>query len=148
MKQHSTPRALLADAQASGIFQVPMQHAADIVSVAQALGFRVWALDLATLNDDAELLQALARVAEFPAWFGGNWDAAADCLNDLSWNPASGYLLSIHGSSRDLLRLQAGWTQLVDILGGASQLWKADNVPFWVLVEAPAQHLAPWPPKC
>jgi RNAse (barnase) inhibitor barstar len=31
------------------------------------------------------LLEALAHVLVFPAYFGSNWDALFDCLRDFSW---------------------------------------------------------------
>ncbi|QYY31138.1 MULTISPECIES: barstar family protein [Cupriavidus] len=31
------------------------------------------------------LLEALASVLAFPAYFGSNWDALFDCLRDFSW---------------------------------------------------------------
>jgi RNAse (barnase) inhibitor barstar len=32
-----------------------------------------------------QLFNVLRRELQFPAYFGDNWDALADCLRDLSW---------------------------------------------------------------
>ena len=45
------------------------------------------------MNDRMDLFDQFGSVLEFPSWFGGNWDAFADCLQDLSWLPASGYVV-------------------------------------------------------
>ncbi|MFF3240894.1 barstar family protein [Micromonospora sp. NPDC002931] len=31
----------------------------------------------------------------FPGYFGWNWDALSDCLRDLNWLPAEGYLIVV-----------------------------------------------------
>jgi RNAse (barnase) inhibitor barstar len=36
-------------------------------------------------RDKEDLLQELAGKARLPSYFGANWDALYDCLNDLSW---------------------------------------------------------------
>jgi hypothetical protein len=41
--------------------------------------------------------QELARALRFPDYFGCNWDAVYDCLTDLNWLPAAGYVLVLDG---------------------------------------------------
>jgi hypothetical protein len=52
-------------------------------------------IDGAAINSRDELLDAIAAQLEFPAYFGHNWDALEECLRDLSWLPASGYVLVV-----------------------------------------------------
>jgi hypothetical protein len=56
-------------------------------------GWAVYPLDGARIADPAELLEECATQLAFPIWFGNNWDALVDCLADLSWLPAAGYVL-------------------------------------------------------
>jgi RNAse (barnase) inhibitor barstar len=49
-------------------------------------------IDGARLTGKAELLRALAEAFSFPSHFGHNWDALVDCLSDMSWLPAAGYV--------------------------------------------------------
>lgn len=58
-------------------------------------GWRVATLDGAAIASREALLDACATALEFPGWYGRNWDALADCLRDLSWLPADGYLLHV-----------------------------------------------------
>jgi hypothetical protein len=37
------------------------------------------------LSGKTKLLDALRVALEFPAYFGRNWDALSDCLQDMSW---------------------------------------------------------------
>lgn len=39
----------------------------------------------AGIQSKGELLETLARVGQFPGYFGGNWDALLDCLRDFNW---------------------------------------------------------------
>ena len=41
------------------------------------------------------LLNEWASVLEFPGYFGQNWDALIDCITDMSWLPASSYIVAI-----------------------------------------------------
>ncbi|HEY2794380.1 MAG TPA: barstar family protein [Micromonosporaceae bacterium] len=44
-------------------------------------------VDGGTMTDRASMFEEFAVACDFPSWFGGNWDAFADCLRDLSWLP-------------------------------------------------------------
>ena len=86
-------------------------------------------LDLRNTGSKAELLAAFARALSFPDWFGANWDALADCLGDLSWLPASAYLLRLHGQPA----LPASELDLLDeILSEAADNWTETGTPFVV----------------
>jgi hypothetical protein len=41
------------------------------------------------------LFDELAAALQFPAYFGGNWNAVRDMLSDLRWVPADAYLLIV-----------------------------------------------------
>ncbi|MGW1883776.1 barstar family protein [Streptomyces sp. NPDC001970] len=46
-------------------------------------GRNITVLDLHGVTDKAAFMERCASDLEFPAWFGHNWDALADCLTDL-----------------------------------------------------------------
>lgn len=52
-------------------------------------------IDGAAVQSRDELLDAIAAALEFPDYFGRNWDALDECLRDLAWLPADGYVLIV-----------------------------------------------------
>lgn len=74
-------------------------HFASVAEIAAFLerpcDLAVFHLSEADLRSGRELLTRIAREMEFPAWFGENFDALNDCLRDLDWHPAPGYVLIV-----------------------------------------------------
>ena len=92
----------------------------------------------------AGVLGEFARVLDFPAYYGKNWDALEECLTDLQWLPAPGYLFFIT-EAEELLPDQAEeYATLIAILEQSGKVWATEQdvrpeIPFHVFlsVEAP-----------
>ena len=99
------------------------------------------------------LLAELARVLDFPAHFGRNWDALEDCLTDLGWLPAAGYRLVVSAADRLLARDAAGYATLVALLEDVGRAWGTATtghpgrgaVPFHTVLAVPASQLGARP---
>jgi RNAse (barnase) inhibitor barstar len=110
-----------------------------VCTLARSIGFDCTRIDLAGCSDKAGLLARIATAMGFPAWFGYNWDALFDCLTDLGWRPALGYVLILEHATE----LQATEPEVFDtalaILGDAAAVWQARGAPFRAFVStAPA----------
>ena len=107
-------------------------------SLAGSLGFDAVRIDLAACGDKASFLGQMAEALAFPDWFGQNWDAFLDCLADLSWRPARGYVLLLEHA--DTMRHDApeALDTALAILGDAASAWESRGVPFRVFVSAPS----------
>lgn len=83
------------------------------------------------------LLKNIAAALEFPGWFGHNWDALEDCLADLSWRQARGYVLLVEAA-------EAGdeFGVFVDVLASAAQSWAQRGKPFFAVFIDPERALA------
>ena len=92
-----------------------------LARAAQLPGTRVVDLDGGTLPDAASLFRALAAALAFPAYFGANWDALDECLNDLEWLTETGILVLVRRASRLLEREPEGLDTLLGILAGAAR---------------------------
>lgn len=128
-------QTLLADAERAGLYRMPATGCAPLTTAAAALGFPCLRVDLAGCLDKGCLLDRLARALSFPAWFGRNWDALADCLTDLAWMPAAGYVLVLGLGTAPAASLEADLRTALAVLEDATAYWREQNVPFWVFVD-------------
>jgi RNAse (barnase) inhibitor barstar len=69
------------------------------------------------------LLTECARVLDFPDYFGHNWDALEECLADLEWLPAKGYILLITDAAHVLSDDEAEYETFLEILCDAGEAW-------------------------
>jgi RNAse (barnase) inhibitor barstar len=46
------------------------------------LGFKIYVIDGAKIRDESSFFSEVAKVFDFPAYFGHNWDAWNECLGD------------------------------------------------------------------
>lgn len=99
---------------------------------------------------EAGLFAEFARAMRFPDYFGHNWDALEECLMDLEWLPAKGYILLFLDADLVLSEDEEGFQSLVDVLRDAGEAWASGqagtssnrSVPFHVVcaLTEPRQH--------
>lgn len=120
----------------SGVYAAPADTAA---LRARAAGSDLaWKdVDLARVRSKDELLRAMAGALEFPAHFGGNWDALEDCLGDSEYLPHAGYVMHLTHADLAQRALGEAWDTLLDILRESAAYWKGRK-PFVVLVDGAA----------
>jgi hypothetical protein len=95
----------------------------------------------------AAVLAEFARVLEFPAYAGPNWDAFEECLGDLEWLPAAGYILVVTDAEQLLARRPADYVTFVSILESVGRHWARPDpgtprrvaTPFHVLLTVTAR---------
>src|SRR5262245_57427536 len=131
----------LSDAAKSGVYRA--SHGRDIAEAARASKLSLACIDLSGATGKDALIERFARALEFPAWFGGNWDALEDCLTDLSWSGAGGHVLLIEGAAASDER-----GILADILRSAATFWAersaGEKRPFFaVFIGAAPDDLPP-----
>ncbi|KAB2936742.1 MAG: barstar family protein [Rhodocyclaceae bacterium] len=114
----------------------------ELHATAEAAGFATVRIDLGTAGNKTELIERLATALVFPDWFGRNWDGLADCLGDLSWLPAAGYLILIEHCDDFHARLGEDFAIALQVFAEAADAWRDARVPFWVLVDAHADGLS------
>ena len=85
------------------------------------------------------LLGEFSRVLDFPSYFAKNWDAFMDCLTDLQWLPAPGYVFVILDAEEVLIEHEHEYAIFIDILNEAGRVWGTEQdvrpaIPFHVLL--------------
>jgi RNAse (barnase) inhibitor barstar len=124
---------ILGDPGQAGIYQLPPDFDA-LEAAAADNDFALWRIDLSAVRTKQELLDTIARELAFPDWFGGNWDALEDCLTDLAWCVASGYVLILANAGGFAAAEPEEFETALEVFDGAAEYWYDEDVPFWVLV--------------
>jgi RNAse (barnase) inhibitor barstar len=138
-------QAILADPAKAGVYHLPQTDKKQLMSAAKAGGLAAFRVNLAKAGDKEQMLAAIAKALKFPDWFGHNFDALADCLADMSWKPAEGYLVllehcdGIHGKAEE------NFVSTLQIFEQAASDWREEGIPFWCLVEMQSDGIA-WLP--
>lgn len=105
----------------------------------EAHGWRCFVLDGDAIEDKRSFLHACATSMHFPDYFGKNWDAFEECLNDLSWLPAPGYVLLYDNVENFARHAPKEWSVAHDILVEAVKRWQNEQIPFVVLLRKTGQ---------
>ncbi len=127
----------MKDASRSGVYRATAEPV--VLEVAGEAGLQVMAVTLAAARDKESLMKTLAEALGFPKWFGANWDALEDCLSDLSWRDAPGWVLVLHDADAlpgDELGV------LLEVLRSAAQFWAGRGRPFFAVFIDPRRSLA------
>jgi RNAse (barnase) inhibitor barstar len=104
--------------------------AAALCALARSLGLRCARIDLEGCAGKDDTLARIGAALGFPDWFGANWDALFDCLNDLEWLPAAGYVLVLENTRGLRESASADFQVLLDILGETAAAWRERGVTF------------------
>ena len=121
----------LQDPARSGVYRA--RRSDEIVDATRGSALNVTRI---VLPDGASPLPSIAGALAFPDWFGQNWDALEDCLSDLSWREAAGYVLMFENAvAGDDLGI------LTDVLAASAEFWKARGKPFFAVFIDPRRAL-------
>jgi RNAse (barnase) inhibitor barstar len=136
---------LFSDPQRAGVFHLPQHNTDALVDGAHAADCRVLEVDLGAAHDRQTLFDTLIMGLSLPDWFGRNWDALADCLQDMEWQPAGAYVLILRQC--DTLQSSApdDFFTLIELLADTADYWRAAGTPFWALVDMQADGIARLP---
>lgn len=142
--QHALPQRL-AQCRLAGVYLLPHDDCAAVAEAARTLGFALLQTDLGGI---AETSAALARLGDdlgLPDWYGANYDALADCLTDLGWNEAPGYVLLVAGADELLASDETAFQTLNEVFAAVIDYWREADVPFWVFhdLRADGQAILP-----
>ncbi len=131
----------------SGLLVIPHGRSATGVVKAPA-GFLMRTIEGKKCRTSSSLLGEFARALSFPEYFGHNWDALEECLADLEWLPAKGYILLITDAHAVLPDDEEEYETLLEVLSDAGEAWSkgqtADGryAPFHVLFVVSEQDRA------
>lgn len=141
MSETDRYQAILADATKAGVFHMPQVDPEPLLRAAAAIGFGVVRINLAAAQDKEEMLGSIGKAMAFPDWFGHNFDALADCLNDLAWLPADGYFVLLEHCDGIHGRAESDFVTTLQVFEQAADEWRDQGIPFWCFVEMQADGI-------
>ncbi|MEU7603898.1 barstar family protein [Streptomyces sp. NPDC040724] len=120
-----------------------------VLAAADAAGWTTVRLDLDGVRGKAELMRRCGVALRLPEWVGGNWDALADAMRDLSWLPGVGGRLVAVTSWRGYADVRpAEWETFVEVLEEAVDFWREqEGGPGLTVLLAEAGPAAAAPPR-
>lgn len=120
-------------AKRSGVYRAPASVEILRKSVAQA-GLAWMELPLSSVSNKKQFLEACAKAMQLPSYFGGNWDALADCVRDFNWFKATGYVLHVTDAEKFAKASADDYATALSVFAEAAEFWKGRDAPFVVLV--------------
>jgi RNAse (barnase) inhibitor barstar len=123
----------LAQAPACGVFHLACEPY-EIEREAKAAGLAFARMDIGHVHHKEELLGHFATAMAFPAHFGKNWDALHDCLTDLSWLPATGYVVVLEKSKHFGAGHRHDFDAAIEVLRSIVDTWRGQGKPFWMFI--------------
>jgi len=118
----------------SGVYEVTRSALTHIQNAAKARGLEFMHVDLKGVTGKAAFLKKAARGLGFPAYFGMNWDAFGDCLTDMSWRPAAGYVILLNDYRSFAAKDPADAQVARRIFDSSAQYWKEKKMPFYIIL--------------
>lgn len=129
-------RRLLEDVTRTGMYRIDAgEEPAEVLADAQALGWTAFRVDGADVPDKPAFLSRSATAMRFPDYFGSNWDAFEEIVNDPDAMPeARGYLLLLDDFVAFARSNPGDWSTARTILAEAAERWRAEGRGFLVLL--------------
>jgi RNAse (barnase) inhibitor barstar len=125
----------VVEANKGGVWFLPSHvETRQIQAVAKRAGFACFHIDGKNIQRKEQLLNHVATALHFPKSFGHNWDALEECLTDLEWVDADGYILYYDHIDGLLETHPDQFETLIEILRDAVGSWKEDGSAMIVLL--------------
>jgi hypothetical protein len=136
---------VLGDLSHAGVYQLPQQGISDLRAAAKDSGLAQFRVRLEGVRTKEGFLLAVSHALGFPEWFGHNWDALEDCLTDMSWQPAEGYLVILSRAEDFRVAQEEEFAMALRIFDAAADFWREEGLPFWTLVDLHAEGMTHLP---
>ncbi len=99
-------------------------------------GMAIFEVDGIGVRTEERLFSVIAKEMRFPSYFGRNWDALDECLRDLEWVPAEGYVLFFRGA-------EVLWREASRLAGAFAESWLL-SAEEWGKSEKPFHLIFVW----
>lgn len=130
-----TTASLFTGSYQPGVYRlVSHTRPASILKTVTGWGWRAGTINGKMVDDKSTFLDAVAQALAFPSYYGRNWDAFEEMINDLSWISAPGYLILYDYVHRFAAHQPDAWQTALNILQSACNNWQQEGIPFYLLL--------------
>jgi RNAse (barnase) inhibitor barstar len=128
-------KSLLTENKLGGVFQLTsdVTHA-EIEKTAKAAKLAYFHIEGKKIEKKEQFLNHASVAMHFPDHFGGNWDAFADCLEDLSWHDAKAYVVLFDHYDGLASHAHGQFDTLLEIFQSAVEFWREQGKPMFILL--------------
>ena len=125
----------LLEEHRGGLWHLPKPvESRSLQALAKKAGYAYFHVDGKTIERKEQLLNHVATALHFPGHFGHNWDALEECLTDMEWVDAEGYLIYYDHIDGLLAAHPDQFETFVEIVRDAVASWKEDDTAMVVLL--------------
>ncbi|HYC37492.1 MAG TPA: barstar family protein [Usitatibacter sp.] len=118
-----------------GVWYLPRPlEARGVQAAAKRAGFAFFHIDGTNIARKEQLLNHVATALHFPQHFGHNWDALEECLTDLEWVDAEGYVIYYEAIETLLEAHPDQFETFIEIVRDSVESWKQDGEAMVVLL--------------
>jgi len=126
---------ILSGQLAPGLYRLRSELNADhIVAPLNKVGWRGFYIEGEHVTSKASFLHMAGATMSFPPYYGQNWDAFEECITDLSWVPAKGYVLIYDNVWHFPRNDRTAWRQARAILASSISDWAERGTPFYIFL--------------
>ena len=130
-----TLKSLLTDTKHSGVYQLTAAAThADIEKLAKASKLVCFYIEGKKIEKKEQFLNHASVAMHFPEYFGDNWDAFEDCLTDLSWQDAPGYVILFDHYDGMASHAHGQFETALEVFQSAVEYWEEQGKPMIVLL--------------
>lgn len=128
-------KTLLENGQPHGVYWLKSRAAvAELAKLAHEREFAFFHLEGSKIEKKEQFLNHAAIVMKFPSHFGANWDAFYDCLTDLEWVNAEGYVIYFDHTDAFAEHHESQLETVIELFQDAVDFWKDEGRPMLVLM--------------
>ncbi len=125
----------LLESNHGGIWFLPNhENVKAVQALAKRCDYAFFHIEGRNITRKEQLLNHVATALHFPGEFGHNWDALEECLTDMEWIDAEGYLLYFDHIDGMLAENPDQFETFIEIARDAIASWKEDDTAMIVLL--------------
>jgi RNAse (barnase) inhibitor barstar len=125
---------LLEEARGGVYFMPGVPPARAVQAAAKRAGMAYFHIEGKNIERKEQLLNHVATALHFPKDFGHNWDALEECLTDMEWADADGYVIFYEHIDPLVAAHPDQFETFVEICRDAVASWKEDDKAMLVLL--------------